>query len=133
MSYFVKINDSSGMRKRILESSKDILHVLRGYHRILDIRDEKKEMAERLKKELVEITFLIEKLEKLLPEQSLKEIEAYLPRKSKKKHASKKRSKKGESKDDPKQNSKKSREPKLTEVEKLERALSNIEDRLSKL
>lgn len=134
MSYFVRVSDASTVRRRILESSKDVLHVLKGYHRLLDIRDQKKETAEELRRVLAELSRLVERLDKLLPERSLKEIEEFLP---KQKHA-KKGAKKGKApapKKEPVSLPKLS-EPKKkapSELERLESALASIEERLGRL
>lgn len=129
MGYFLRINDSVILRRRILESSKDIIHTLKGYHRVLDIRDEKRELAEQLQGTLAELQKEIGLLEKILPEKSLKEVEEFLPKRSApKKKATKKKGKKKASK------KKEGPEEKpMTELERLEGALSNIEDRLSRL
>lgn len=128
MSYHVRINDSTILRRRILESSKDIIHVLKGYHRVLDIRDEKRELAEKLQGVLSQLDADLIKLEKILPEKSLKEVEQYLPKQSPKKKTTKKAVKKGKR---PKKE--KVEEKPVSELERLEGALSNIENRLSQL
>jgi hypothetical protein len=131
MSYHVKINDSTLLRRRILESSKDIIHVLKGYHRVLDIRDEKRELAEKLQGVLTELDAEMAKLEKILPEKSLKEVEQYLPKKPTPPKKTTKKSKKAA-----KKTSKKKAavvEKPVSELERLEGALSNIEQRLSQL
>ena len=122
MSYFVKISDPNGVRKRLLESSKDLLHMLRGYHHLLEIRDEKREVAEKLRFMMKDLARLGEQLEQFLPQESLKEVENFLP---------------------PKKGTKKSKKvtmtkvtktsAKLSEGDRLEKALANIEERLGKL
>lgn len=121
MSYFVKIANATDVRKRVLESSKDVLHMLRSYHRLLELRDQKREVAEQLEAKMKELARLAEELAKLLPEKSLEEIKEFLPKPRSKRKKTKKETKQEEQK------------PEMNEVERLEKALANIEERLSKL
>jgi hypothetical protein len=129
MSYFLKVADPVGVQKRLLESSKDVLHMLRGYHRLLETRDEKREVAEELRSVMRELARHAEELERMLPEKSLKEIEEYLPKRrpaAPRKGGKRTGKRKG-----------KKKEPRALpaggEAERLEHALKNIEDRLSRL
>lgn len=96
--------------------------MLRGYHHLLEIRDEKREVAEKLRFQMKDLARLGEDLDRLMPQESLKEVENFLPPKKKgaktKKMANKKIMKGA---------------PKQGESDRLENALANIEDRLSKL
>ncbi len=83
MSFAVKIEDVAGARRRLLENSKEVLHALRAYHDLLDLRERKKEVAEELAAVMDELTELTVHLESLLPETSLKGVEEYLPKRPK--------------------------------------------------
>lgn len=126
MSYFVRINDATDVRRRTLESSKDLLHILRGYHKILVLRDQKKETTERLRRTMSELGALAVRLEGLLPEETLKEFA--VPK------AQKAKPKKAEAKPKELPPPPKDEKPKqMSELERLEHALASIEDRLGKL
>ncbi len=127
MTYFVRINEPVAMRKRVLESSKDLLHSLKSYHELLEIRDQKKETAEALSDTMGELARLCAQLEKLMPEKSLKEVEEFLPKAPKKAKKAKKSSLEKAAEEAP------APVDSATEAERLERALANINERLSKL
>lgn len=143
MSYFIRINDATDVRRRTLESSKELLHVLRGYQRVLLVRERKKQVTEQLRRTLGELSVVAARLEDILPAKSLKGYEEFLPKKApqKKKEAKKpapkaepepkKEEQKPEQKPEPKPKVEKQKP--LTELERLEQALSSIEKRLETL
>ena len=122
MSYYVRVQDEQEVRRRLLESSKDVLTALKGYYLVLDIRDQKRELSEELRHIMTELHRHCEKLETFLPEETLQGLQEYLP--------------KGEFHPTmPKKTARRKlpKEPTPGEVDRLQRALINIEDRLSKL
>lgn len=139
MTYFVRIDDPTAARRRMLESSKDVIRILKGYHALLAVRDQKKEAVDRLRQTLAELSLLIDKVEKMLPETSLKEVEGFLPKHERAKPAAKRREKPAKhEKAEPveKETAQAAAKPvqkKSTELERLEGALANIEERLSRL
>ncbi len=133
MSYFVRIKDARSVRRRILESSKEMLYALKGHYQMLELRDQKRETAEALRSTLSELGELAAKLQSLLPAESLKEIEQYLPKKRKQKSSKKESKKAGEEKNSAEKDKSKPSETPMSEMERLEKALANIEERLSKL
>ena len=139
MTYFIRISDTAEVRRMILESSKDLLHVLKGYHDILETRERKKETTEELRNTLAELGVLVGRLEKLLPQQSLKEVERFLPKRKKivlkkaeRPKAMKLPSAKPVERQAPEKVIEKPARP-MSELERLERALANIEERLGQL
>jgi len=132
MSYFVRINDERGVRRRLLESSKEMLYALKGYYAFLEFRDQKREAATELQTILKELSDLMMQLQQLLPEESLKDLEQYLPKPAT-------RTKKGGKTGKRKGGKQKDVEdelpppPQMSEMERLHSALANIEDRLNKL
>lgn len=139
MSYFIRIDDTQEVRRRALENSKDLIKVLKGYHLLIEIRVRKKEKATELRRVMAEITALGARLDKLLPTQPLDEVKEFLPKREAHKKAEKP---KAEKKHEAAQKAEKKAEPKkeappkprpLTEVERLEQALSSIEKRLGNL
>ncbi|RME53587.1 hypothetical protein D6783_01565 [Candidatus Woesearchaeota archaeon] len=69
--YYVKIINPVGVRRNILESSKLLLESLKGYQRILDLRDEKFALIETLRRHMQELDLLAGKLREELPKQKL--------------------------------------------------------------
>jgi hypothetical protein len=143
MTYFIRISDTAEVRRMTLESSKDLLHVLKGYHDILETRERKKETTDELRDTLAELRAIISRLEKLLPQQSLKEIQRFLPKRKKvelkKERAESPKTKKlplakPVERPAPEQVIEKPKPARpMSELERLERALANIEERLGQL
>lgn len=142
MSYFIKVEDSSGIRKRVLESTKETIMMLKRYQLLLELKSRKKEVVITLKKDIKELNLLILELQKIVPIESLKELQAYLPKHKKERVASK--GKKGKAKakaviedrELEKIKEVKANKPKpkqLSEMEKLEKALDDIDAKLSQL
>ena len=65
--YFVQIRDPLDMRRSILSSSKQIIHVLQRYERIKDLRVRKLDKIAKLKALNKEINLIIAKLKKEFP------------------------------------------------------------------
>lgn len=66
--YFVQIRDPLDMRRSILGSSKQIIHILQRYERIKDLRVRKLDKISQLKAMNKEINLIIAKLKKKFPE-----------------------------------------------------------------
>jgi hypothetical protein len=141
MTYFIRISDTAEVRRMTLESSKDLLHILKGYHDILETRERKKETTEELRNTLAELRVLVSRLEKLLPQQSLKEVERFLPKRKKivlkkvkaERPTAMKQAKPVEMPAPEKMIEKPKPARPMSELERLERALANIEERLGHL
>ena len=140
--FFTRIKNPNTFRKTVLESSKEIISVLKDYQILLRMRQEKESKINHLKEQFNELNTLLEKIEKFVPEESMKELEEMLPKPKpkpepkpapKKKKATKKKStkKKVAKKAEPEEVKEPEREP--TELEKLEHALSKIDDKLNKI
>ncbi len=123
MGYFVRIEDATGTRRRLLEGGRDLLLCLKSYYAFLELRDRKREAAKALEGLLASLAKDLARLERLLPEESLKEVEQYLPKRPKK--AAKKSGKA------PKREKEEEAPP--TDMERLRHALANIEERLERL
>ena len=72
--YFVRIEDAKGMRRKVLESSKASLNVLKSYNSLHRIRSKKRTMMKMLRRELKDLTLLVNRMEELLPSLTKKEI-----------------------------------------------------------
>ncbi|MFH1649158.1 MAG: hypothetical protein ABIA93_01265 [Candidatus Woesearchaeota archaeon] len=115
-SYYVQVRTPDELRRRILESSKAVVHTLQEYQNVLEVREKKKKLLEMLKTQMEEIIVLQEKLSAVLPEFELPvEKPKPVPKKKgkhKKKHSA------------PVQK---------TELDALNDTLSKIEEKLRKL
>jgi len=66
--FYVGIKGATGIRRELLGSSKDIIHILKNYDRVNDIRREKAENVIRLKGLIAEIRRLNEILKEKIPQ-----------------------------------------------------------------
>lgn len=66
-NYFIRIDDAPDLRRKVLESSKASLHMLKGYQQLVRIRGEKISLMNDLRRELKEITVLLNRIEELTP------------------------------------------------------------------
>ena len=115
-SYYVQVRTPDELRREVLETSKDVVHTLQEYQNVLEVRDKKKKLLEKLKKSMEEIIILQEKLTTVLPEFELP-VE-------KPKHTTKKKGKHKKKHSAPVQK---------TELDTLNDTLYKIEEELSKL
>ena len=121
--FYVGVKDPAEIRRTVLESTKDIVQHLQRSERFKAVRKEKLEQIDKLKSLIKEITKNVNKLKSILPKTKLRAA----PRK---KAAVKPVSKKPKEEVKPKPEKK----PRpVTELEKLEAELSEIEGRLTKL
>lgn len=70
--YFVQIKDPADIRRGILGSSKQIIHILQRYERIKDLRVQKLEKISQLRSQNKEINLLIANLKKEFPAAKLR-------------------------------------------------------------
>jgi len=114
--YFVKIKDSNKLKKIFLESSRDVLEVLKRNEELRIIREKKKAKTDTLKEIIRESARLITKLKAELPK-----VDAQIQKKSIKKNQSKK------------QSSVKKVTKAKTELQKIESEIMDIEKKLKQL
>jgi hypothetical protein len=131
--FYVGIKDPIEIRRSILESSKELLQYLQRAEKFKAVRKEKTHQLEKLREEMKEIQALAKKLKALLPKTGLRA-------KAKPKPAAKKEAPKAQVKQEPIKETipsmpaPKAEEPKeMSELEKLEAELGEIEGRLTKL
>lgn len=82
-NYFIMVEDGPDVRRKLLESSKASLHVLKGYHELLRIRGEKLTHMNALRNQLKELTILVNRAEALMPTLTERELEELQPRAAK--------------------------------------------------
>jgi hypothetical protein len=82
MGYFVKIENGADTRRLILETSKASIHVLKSYQHLMLVRKQKLELMSSLRRQLKEITIILNQAELLLPALSEKEMQDLLPKKA---------------------------------------------------
>ena len=106
-SYFVKVNDPKNSRRITLESTRDILKILQSNEDFKKMKHRKMLLLNHFKKNTDEIRALIGDLKKILPKAGIKETKrVFASETSEKPH---------------------------TEVNRLERELADIEEKLSSL
>jgi hypothetical protein len=80
-SYFIKIEDGPDVRRKILESSKASIHVLKGYQQLLAIRGQKLSLMNDLRRQLKELTLLLNRADALMPQLTAQELAEFNQRK----------------------------------------------------
>tara|TARA_Y100000034_G_scaffold106294_1_gene134890 strand:- start:776 stop:1225 length:450 start_codon:yes stop_codon:yes gene_type:complete len=135
--FYVSIQDPIELRRSLLESSKEMLQLLKRNEKFKEVRKEKKENILQLKEDLKDIKKLFAKLRNNLPLTHLrvilrqeKERADALAAEERKHHKVKKPSKKKEvAKQKPKEAKVSHRE--MDDLDKLEKELASIEGKLS--
>ena len=120
--FYMKISDSSGFRRNLLETSKETLNVLKEIHSVKQLRQKKQEKIGELHKELKELKLLVQKLEELMPEYNKSEVKKHFPEFFKEKHHDKRIS----------FQESKIKKP-ISELDQLSAALTDIQKKLSSL
>jgi hypothetical protein len=127
-SYFIKIDQSPEVRRKLLEASKATIHILKGYQDIIVTRNQKMSEMQTLRRDLKELTMLMNKAEALLPILSDKELQEMTPKELPKLEAVKVVGKvKASAKSAP------TPKPKVDDRDRLENALRRIEEQLGNI
>jgi len=125
-NYFVGVHSPTRLRREILEASRETLKLIQKHYDIIEMRKRKEELIHKLENEVKEIIVLYNKLETFLPEKSvvskkkrsdIDQIKIPKPKKHKKVAVPKPIVK----------------EKEMTKLERLEQALSAIENKLDTL
>jgi|GEM_PF-1919244 hypothetical protein len=133
-AYFVHLKDPVDFRRTILESSREVIHMMQEYQALMDLRKRRLDMEQAFKEELREIMLLVNKLEKTLPKHSINKLKEVLPGviEEEKKHMAKPEKKKLSKKKE-KPAKEQLREKQLSQIQRLEKALESVEGKLHKL
>jgi len=111
--FFVEIHDSEGVKRNVLESLKDIVESLQRFEKFKETREDKINQINNLGKIVKEINKLVPRLKNSLPDAKIRVVKTGKP----KHHAKKKPEEMGEE----------AKEEPVTELQKLESELSEIE------
>jgi len=145
--FYVGIKDPIEIRRSLLESSKEIVQLMQDFERFKDMREQKYELKEQLRKDIIAIEAMMKRLRKFIPKTKLRvrlaqehkeldEAEEEPPATSRRK-SSKKKSSKALKSSKSKKAKKVKEQPKpkraLTELDKLEEELRKIEEKLGTL
>jgi hypothetical protein len=131
-SYFIKIDQSPEVRRKLLEASKATIHILKSYQDIIVTRSQKMSEMQTLRRDLKELTMLMNKAEALLPILSDKELQEMAPKELPKLEAVKIVGKaKASAKSAP--TPKLSPKTKVDDRDRLENALRRIEEQLGNI
>ena len=129
--FFVGVRDPIEIRRSLLESSKEILQYMQRAEKFKEVRKEKAVQIAKLKDIMKQLNKLVKNLKAGLPKTGLRAKKPKVVAEPKKKKASKKKAKKEVLTELPEV---KVEEPKeMSEIERLEAELGEIEGRLSKL
>jgi len=133
-AYLVHLKDTVDFRRTILESSREVIHMMQEYQALMDLRKRRLDMEQAFKEELREIMLLVNKLEKTLPKHSINKLKEVLPGviEEEKKHMAKPEKKKLSKKKE-KPAKEQLREKQLSQIQRLEKALESVEGKLHKL
>ncbi|MBW3003060.1 hypothetical protein KY328_00785 [Candidatus Woesearchaeota archaeon] len=130
--FFIGIRDPIEIRRSLLESSKDIVHSLQRFERFKEVRKEKLEALQEVRKTMSHVKKLMADLKKALPETDLRvELGKEEQRRKLKKAA--KETKKEVKVAKPMPIKERISPKEMNELEKLESELSAIEGKLSRL
>jgi 16S rRNA C967 or C1407 C5-methylase (RsmB/RsmF family) len=133
--FYVGVNEPVEIRRNVLEASKDIIQYLQRFERFKQVRAEKQEEIQKLKEMTHEIRVMVRKLKTALPKTKLRAIlhkheEEIMMSTEKETKPAKKKSVKKAVEAIPQE---RVSERKVTELEKLESELGEIESRLTRL
>ena len=117
-SLYVNVKKPIELRRNVLETSKSVLYTLQFYYKILKLREEKEKQIALLKVQVGEINLLCSKLSQFLPKYQFK-VGKKPEKLTKKKLKGRRR--------------KSDLTPKVTELDRLESSLSEIENKLRNL
>ncbi|MBU1199420.1 MAG: hypothetical protein KKF46_07045 [Nanoarchaeota archaeon] len=126
--FFMQINNPNGFRRNILEASKLTLSILKETHRIRRIREAKHELIHRITHEIKELKLLVKKIEDLMPVYTKADLKKKFPHMvpDKKTHISMSvKEKKSEHKQPANKH--------VAEIDKVSRALDEVQRRLQGL
>ncbi len=76
-NYFIKVEDGPDVRRKLLEASKAGLHVLHSYQELKVMRSQKLSEMNILRTEMKELNLLLNRLDSLLPELAESELREF--------------------------------------------------------
>jgi hypothetical protein len=132
-NYFIRIDESPDVRRKLLEASKSCIQVLRQHQKIQETRQQKLQMMNELRAELRGLTLLINRAEQLMPMLSDKEFQELQARHAPPKEVKKVVMKKIEIKQPVKQPDVMQARPAALPVDKLTQRLQEIERKLENI
>lgn len=127
--FFVRVSAPDMLRVSILETSKLTLHSLQSYYKVTNIRKKKRESSDLLKSQVKELILLLSKLDAMLPYQ---EVVTKNMTPTQAKNSSSRKAKKSV-KNASKEMVDTATTTSFSELDKLNRALASVEEKLNKL
>jgi inorganic triphosphatase YgiF len=129
--FFVCIQNPKNLRRNLLESSKSTLSILKQVYTVKQIREAKHEVMDSVINELRELKILVQKTDDLMPKHTREELKKLVPEIEIKKKSASKREK--FSLKDKEELAQQLQAQPGSDMDKLTRALSDIEKKLQNL
>lgn len=123
--FYMKIENSTAFRRKLLEASKSTLGMLREIYIVKQLNNKKHEKTAQLQKELKELRVLVQKMNELLPDYAKADMKKHFPELT----FEKKIRTEDVSKPEPEPLPKKP----ISELDQLSHALADIQKKLSSL
>jgi len=130
--FFMRINNPNTFRRNLLEASKDTLNILKQIYNVRQIREVKQELINRINKEIGELKVLVQKIDELMPQHTKEELIKKFPELSFKKK-SKEVVVPERTMEKAKPKAKPGVEKHVSEIEKLSKAIDEVQKRLQNL
>jgi len=127
---FIRIASPNIFRRNLLETSKLILTILKQIYTVKQIREAKQEIGDHLSREIKELSILVQRIEDLMPQYTKADLKKLLPELTfvnKQEPQLKQGSEKQEEKPKPRPTGR------LSEIDKVSKALEDIQRKLSYL
>jgi hypothetical protein len=128
---FIRITSPNIFRRNLLETSKLILTILKQIYTVKQIREAKQEIGDHLSREIKELSILVQRVEDLMPQYTKADLKKLLPELTfikKPEPQPKQEPEKPEEKPKPKPV-----EKPISEIDKVTKALEDIQRKLSYL
>ncbi|MBW2990287.1 hypothetical protein KY348_01130 [Candidatus Woesearchaeota archaeon] len=123
--FFIRITNPHAFRKNLLESSKEILHILKEVYTVSQMREAKHELISKISGEIKELKLLIQKIDELVPKYKNDDLKKFFPAIYLRKKAAAKPEKEEEPKPPPKKS--------FSDLEKISSTLNEVERRLESI
>jgi hypothetical protein len=136
--FFIRLSNPNTFRRYLLEASKMTLTILKQTYKVKQIREAKHELMSRIAREVKELKILVQKTDEMMPRYNQAEIRKILPDLIIIREQPEAKPQKAEAQLEAKPEAKAELKPKqpkppVSEIDKVSRALADIQRKLSSL